>query len=81
MHYAIPHAYAAYMAKQMLEEKGIDIKVVTTLHGTDITLVGSHPTYKTAVEFSINNSDVVTTVSKSLKEDTLRLFNITKKLK
>jgi N-acetyl-alpha-D-glucosaminyl L-malate synthase BshA len=75
-HYAIPHAYAAYMAKQMLKEKGIDIKVVTTLHGTDITLVGSHPTYKTAVEFSINHSDVVTTVSKSLKEDTLRLFNI-----
>ncbi|NVK53082.1 MAG: N-acetyl-alpha-D-glucosaminyl L-malate synthase BshA [Flavobacteriaceae bacterium] len=77
VHYAIPHAYAAYMAKQMLKEKGIDIKVVTTLHGTDITLVGSHPTYKTAVEFSINNSDVVTTVSKSLKEDTLRLFTIT----
>jgi N-acetyl-alpha-D-glucosaminyl L-malate synthase BshA len=76
VHYAIPHAYAAYMAKQMLKEKGIDIKVVTTLHGTDITLVGSHPTYKTAVEFSINHSDVVTTVSKSLKEDTLRLFNI-----
>lgn len=77
VHYAIPHAYAAYMAKQMLKEKGIDIKVVTTLHGTDITLVGSHPTYKTAVEFSINNSDVVTTVSQSLKDDTLRLFNIT----
>tara|TARA_R110001592_G_scaffold76250_3_gene230259 strand:+ start:13528 stop:14661 length:1134 start_codon:yes stop_codon:yes gene_type:complete len=78
VHYAIPHAYAAYMAKQMLKEKGIEIKVVTTLHGTDITLVGSHPNYKTAVEFSINNSDVVTTVSKSLKEDTLRLFNIKK---
>lgn len=76
VHYAIPHAYAAYMAKQMLKQKGIDIKVVTTLHGTDITLVGSHPTYKTAVEFSINNSDVVTTVSNSLKKDTLRLFNI-----
>lgn len=80
VHYAIPHAYAAYMAKQMLKEKGIDIKVVTTLHGTDITLVGSHPTYKTAVEFSINHSDVVTTVSKSLKEDTLRLFNIKNKI-
>jgi N-acetyl-alpha-D-glucosaminyl L-malate synthase BshA len=80
VHYAIPHAYAAYMAKQMLKEKGIDIKVVTTLHGTDITLVGSHPTYRTAVEFSINNSDVVTTVSKSLKEDTLRLFNITNEI-
>jgi len=81
VHYAIPHAYAAYMAKQMLKEKGIDIKVVTTLHGTDITLVGSHPNYKTAVEFSINNSDVVTTVSESLKKDTLRLFNITKDIK
>jgi N-acetyl-alpha-D-glucosaminyl L-malate synthase BshA len=76
VHYAIPHAYAAYMAKMMLKEKGIDVKVVTTLHGTDITLVGSHPTYKTAVEFSINNSDVVTAVSNSLKQDTLRLFNI-----
>ncbi|MFY0604456.1 MAG: N-acetyl-alpha-D-glucosaminyl L-malate synthase BshA [Flavobacteriaceae bacterium] len=76
VHYAIPHAYAAYMAKQMLREKGITIKVVTTLHGTDITLVGSHPTYKTAVEFSINNSDVVTAVSKSLRKDTQRLFNI-----
>lgn len=80
VHYAIPHAYAAFMAKQMLKEKGIDIKVVTTLHGTDITLVGSHPNYKTAVEFSINNSDVVTTVSESLKKDTLRLFNITKEI-
>ncbi len=81
VHYAIPHAYAAYMAKMMLKEKGIDIKVVTTLHGTDITLVGSHPTYKTAVEFSINNSDVVTAVSHSLKQDTLRLFNIEKEIK
>lgn len=80
VHYAIPHAYAAYMAKQMLKEKGVDIKVVTTLHGTDITLVGSHPTYKSAVEFSINNSDVVTTVSNSLKEDTYRLFDIKKEI-
>lgn len=81
VHYAIPHAYAAYMAKQMLKQKGIDVKVVTTLHGTDITLVGSHPNYKSAVEFSINNSDVVTTVSNSLHKDTLRLFNITKEIK
>lgn len=81
VHYAIPHAYAAFMAKMMLKEKGIDIKVVTTLHGTDITLVGSHPTYKTAVEFSINNSDVVTSVSESLKQDTLRLFKITNEIK
>ncbi len=80
VHYAIPHAYAAYMAKMMLKERGIDIKVVTTLHGTDITLVGSHPSYQSAVEFSINNSDVVTAVSDSLKEDTLRLFNIHKEI-
>lgn len=80
VHYAIPHAYAAYMAKQMLKEKGIQIKVVTTLHGTDITLVGSHPTYKTAVEFSINHSDVVTAVSKNLKDTTNRLFKIKKEI-
>jgi N-acetyl-alpha-D-glucosaminyl L-malate synthase BshA len=66
------------MAKQMLLEKGIKIKVVTTLHGTDITLVGSHPTYKAAVEFSINNSDVVTAVSNNLKETTNQLFKIDK---
>lgn len=78
VHYAIPHAYAAYMAKQMLKEKGVDIPIVTTLHGTDITLVGSHPFYKPAVEFSINNSDMVTAVSESLRNDTLRLFNIRK---
>lgn len=80
VHYAIPHAYAAYMAKQMLEQKGITIPIITTLHGTDITLVGSHPVYKTAVEFSINNSDVVTAVSESLRSDTLRLFNIYNKI-
>ena len=80
VHYAIPHAYAAYMAKQMLKDIGIDIPIVTTLHGTDITLVGSHPVYKPAVEFSINHSDAVTTVSNSLKDDTLRLFNIRKNI-
>lgn len=80
VHYAIPHAFAAYMAKQMLKDFGIDIPIVTTLHGTDITLVGSHPVYKPAVEFSINHSDVVTTVSESLKRDTLRLFNIRKEV-
>ena len=78
VHYAIPHAYAAYMAKKMLKEEGIHLPIVTTLHGTDITLVGSHPFYKPAVTFSINKSDAVTTVSKSLKEDTLRLFDIKK---
>lgn len=80
VHYAIPHAYAAFMAKQMLLEKGIHVKVVTTLHGTDITLVGSHPSYKTAVEFSINQSDLVTTVSESLKQETLALFDIHKEI-
>lgn len=78
VHYAIPHAYAGYMAQKMLEEENIFIPMVTTLHGTDITLVGNHPFYKPAVTFSINNSDVVTSVSASLKEDTLRLFDIKK---
>lgn len=78
VHYAIPHAYAGYMAKQMLKSEGIEIPMVTTLHGTDITLVGNHPFYKPAVSFSINKSDVVTSVSKSLKEDTYKLFNIKK---
>jgi N-acetyl-alpha-D-glucosaminyl L-malate synthase BshA len=76
VHYAIPHAYAAYMAKKMLLEEGIYLPIVTTLHGTDITLVGSHPFYKTAVTFSINKSDAVTSVSESLRKDTLRLFDI-----
>ncbi len=76
VHYAIPHAYAAYMAKKMLQEEGIYVPIVTTLHGTDITLVGSHPFYKPAVTFSINKSDAVTSVSQSLKDDTLRLFDI-----
>ncbi len=76
VHYAIPHAYAAYMAKKMLQEEGLNVPIVTTLHGTDITLVGSHPFYKPAVTFSINKSDAVTSVSQSLKDDTLRLFDI-----
>ncbi|ULC58414.1 N-acetyl-alpha-D-glucosaminyl L-malate synthase BshA [Flaviramulus sp. BrNp1-15] len=76
VHYAIPHAYAAYMAKKMLKEEGIHLPIVTTLHGTDITLVGSHPFYKPAVTFSINKSDAVTAVSDSLKKDTLRLFDV-----
>ena len=80
VHYAIPHAYAAYMAKKMLQDQGIKLPIVTTLHGTDITLVGSHPFYKSAVEFSINHSDCVTSVSESLKQDTLDLFNIRKEI-
>jgi len=80
VHYAIPHAYAGYMAKQMLKDEGIIIPMVTTLHGTDITLVGNHPFYKPAVSFSINKSDVVTSVSQSLKDDTYNLFNIKKEI-
>ena len=80
VHYAIPHAYAGYMAKQMLKDLGISIPMVTTLHGTDITLVGNHPFYKTAVSFSINKSDVVTSVSQNLKDDTYKLLNIKKEI-
>lgn len=81
VHYAIPHAYAGYMAKKMLEEEGIKIPMVTTLHGTDITLVGNHPFYKPAVNFSINKSDIVTSVSASLRDDTYKLFDIKKEIK
>lgn len=80
VHYAIPHAYAGYMAKEMLKQEGIYVPMVTTLHGTDITLVGSHPFYRPAVSFSINNSDIVTSVSASLRTDTLRLFDITREI-
>lgn len=80
VHYAIPHAYAGYMAKQMLKDEGINIPMITTLHGTDITLVGNHPFYKTAVTFSINKSDIVTSVSQSLKDDTYALFNTKKEI-
>jgi len=81
VHYAIPHAYVAYLTKQMLAEEGITIPVVTTLHGTDITLVGKSPALSPAVSFSINHSDVVTAVSDSLKEETLDFFSIRKEIK
>jgi len=81
VHYAIPHASAAFMAKQILETYGIFIPFVTTLHGTDITLVGKDPTYKPVVTFSINKSDGVTTVSNDLKEDTNNHFNITNEIR
>ena len=68
VHYAIPHASAAYMAKQILKKQGVIIPVVTTLHGTDITLVGKDPSYEPVVTFSINESDGVTAVSEDLKE-------------
>ena len=76
VHYAIPHAYAAYMAKKILDENGYNIPIITTLHGTDITLVGNHPFYKPAVTFSINKSDIVTCVSNSLRDDTREFFGI-----
>jgi N-acetyl-alpha-D-glucosaminyl L-malate synthase BshA len=76
VHYAIPHASAAFMAKQILMTYGIYIPVVTTLHGTDITLVGKDRTFKPVVTFSINKSDGVTAVSENLKEDTFRFFEI-----
>ncbi|WP_410220273.1 N-acetyl-alpha-D-glucosaminyl L-malate synthase BshA [Pedobacter sp.] len=81
VHYAIPHASAAFMAKQILATYGINIPVVTTLHGTDITLVGKDATYKPVVTFSINQSDGVTTVSQDLKDDTYRHFEITKDIR
>lgn len=80
VHYAIPHAYAGYMAKKMLKEEGIIIPMITTLHGTDITLVGSHPFYKTAVTFSINKSDIVTSVSQNLKETTYQMFDVDREI-
>ncbi len=76
VHYAIPHASAAYMARQILLQKGIDIPVITTLHGTDITLVGKDPTYEPVVTYSINQSCGVTAVSESLKQDTFAHFDI-----
>lgn len=76
VHYAIPHASAAYMARQILLQKGIDIPVITTLHGTDITLVGKDPTYEPVVTYSINQSCGVTAVSESLRQDTFAHFDI-----
>lgn len=77
VHYAIPHASAAYMAKQILKSEGIQIPVVTTLHGTDITLVGKDASYEPVVTFSINQSDGVTAVSQDLKKETYQHFKIT----
>ena len=76
VHYAIPHASAAFMAKQILKTHGISIPYVTTLHGTDITLVGREPSFEPVITFCINASDAVTAVSQSLKEDTLKHFNV-----
>ena len=80
VHYAIPHAAAAYMAKQILAKQGIKIPVITTLHGTDITLVGKDKTYSPVVTFSMNESDILTAVSENLKEETFRNFKIEKEI-
>jgi len=80
VHYAIPHASAAYMAQQILRSQGIEIPFVTTLHGTDITLVGKDPSFEPVITFCINQSDAVTTVSQSLKEDTFAHFNTTREI-
>jgi len=81
VHYAIPHASVAYMAKKILLNDGIYMPTVTTLHGTDITLVGKDPAYAPTVTFAINKSDGVTAVSESLRQDTLEFFDIDKEIK
>ncbi|MBC7887687.1 MAG: N-acetyl-alpha-D-glucosaminyl L-malate synthase BshA [Ferruginibacter sp.] len=78
VHYAIPHAAAAYMAKQILAKEGKHIPVITTLHGTDITLVGRDKTYRPVVTFSMTESDILTAVSDNLKEETYKNFDIEK---
>ncbi len=81
VHYALPHAAVAYMAKKILESHGMVLPVVTTLHGTDITVVGHIPTFAPVVKFSIDQSDGVTAVSQSLKEDTYKLFDVKKDIR
>jgi N-acetyl-alpha-D-glucosaminyl L-malate synthase BshA len=78
VHYAIPHASAAYMAKQILASQGINIPFITTLHGTDITLVGKDASFEPVITFAINQSDAVTAVSESLKQDTYKHFSVTR---
>ena len=80
LHYAIPHASAAYFARQILKKTGRDIPFITTLHGTDITLVGKDPTYEPVVTFSINESDAITAVSENLKAETFHSFKIEKEI-
>ena len=76
VHYAIPHASAAYMAQQILKDQGFEVPFVTTLHGTDITLVGKDPSFEPVINFSINKSNAVTAVSENLKKETFELFDI-----
>jgi N-acetyl-alpha-D-glucosaminyl L-malate synthase BshA len=80
VHYAIPHASAAYMARQILKKEGKNIPFITTLHGTDITLVGRDKTYAPVVTFSINESDAITAVSKNLRDETYKHFSIKKEI-
>ncbi len=80
VHYAIPHATSAFLAKQILKCHGINIPVITTLHGTDITIVGKDASLAPVVTFSINESDGVTTVSEDLRKDTYEAFEIRKKI-
>jgi N-acetyl-alpha-D-glucosaminyl L-malate synthase BshA len=80
VHYAIPHASAAYMAKKILEKEGKKIPVITTLHGTDITLVGRDKMYAPVVAFSINQSDAITAVSENLRDETYKIFTIEKEI-
>ncbi len=80
VHYAIPHASAAYMAQQILKDQGVEIPFVTTLHGTDITLVGKDPSFEPVINFSINKSNRVTAVSENLKKETFELFDIKNKI-
>ena len=80
VHYAIPHASAALSAKQILKAKGINLPIITTLHGTDITLLGKDKSFKTVIEYAINNSDIVTAVSENLKTETLESLNIDKEI-
>src|ERR1700754_782806 len=80
VHYAIPHASAAYMAKKILEKEGKHIPVICTLHGTDITLVGKDKTYSPVVAFSINQSDAITAVSNNLRDETYKTFRIEKEI-
>ena len=81
VHYAIPHASAAYMAQQILNDQNIKIPFITTLHGTDITLVGKDPSFEPVINFSINKSNMVTAVSESLKKDTNELFEVKNNIK
>jgi len=81
VHYALPHATSAYLAKQIMMERGKTVPIVTTLHGTDITLVGKDPSYKHVVEFSIDKSDGVTAVSEYLKKETYSNFDIKQDIK